>query len=132
MKKEIDDIKAIIVSDEFDMELLPPVTADELQDYEQRNSISLPSKYKEWLVYSDGGRLFNASIQLYGIKSFPKIEINSSGIPTNYIVIGMLGFGEAICFIDGGEKIYQYGETIIEYANFKELLRYAIDNFGVN
>ena len=44
------------------------VTEEQILFFENKNGITLPIQYREWLKYSDGGELFlPAGVQFYGI-----------------------------------------------------------------
>ncbi len=88
----------------------PKVTEDQIIEFETKNNITLPLKYKEWLLFSDGGELFlPAGIQLYGVLHNPLIDINDDDRPSdNYIVIGALADGRPILFEKNSERILVY------------------------
>lgn len=51
------------------MAFLEATTEEKIADFEKEKGVTLPSKYKEWLLFSDGGELFlPAGVQLYGIE----------------------------------------------------------------
>lgn len=66
-----EEIKLIV--DKFNqkgkMSFLEETTEEKIAEFEKEYSVKLPEKYKEWLLFSDGGELFlPAGIQLYGIE----------------------------------------------------------------
>ena len=73
------------------MSFLEETTEEKIAEFEKEYSVKLPEKYKEWLLFSDGGELFlPAGIQLYGIEHKPVIDVNDNSRPSDdYIVIGL-------------------------------------------
>lgn len=123
----ISKILEITDTDEYDMEFLPGATNDEIEQFEKTNDFAFPELVKEWLLFTDGCRLFNSTVQLYGVAHKPYIDTNPGGISGEYIRIGKFNFGDPICILDKSPKIFQYGETIIEYADFNQFLELVID-----
>lgn len=75
-------------------------------------TLSYQQKYKEWLLFSDGGEFFlPAGIQLYGIENKPTIDVDNNDRPSEgYIVIGALASGDPILCEKAGEKIAIYNQ----------------------
>ena len=80
---------------------------EQIADFERKNAISLPEKYREWLRYSDGGEFFPpAGIQLYGVAHRPVIDVDEDDRPNDdHIVIGALSDGEPILCEKEGDRI---------------------------
>lgn len=95
------------------MAFLEAATEESIASFEKENSVNLPVKYKEWLLFSDGGELFlPAGIQLYGIKHKPVIDVNDDSRPSeDYVVIGALASGDPILFEKNSEKIAIYNQV---------------------
>jgi len=93
-----------------EMNFLSAATEEQIGEFETNQNVKLPSKYKEWLKFSDGGECYlPAGIQLYGIAHKPVIDVNDSDKPTeNYIVIGALSSGDPIVCEKTGEQISIY------------------------
>lgn len=112
------------------MSFIKGCSFEELEYFEKSNDIQLPIKYKEWLLFSDGGELFlPSSIQLYGVKHKPIIDINDDSRPSNdYFVIGALSSGDTILVNKYNEEIsiYNISDNKIEkdeiYRNFNSFL----------
>lgn len=92
-------------------------TEEQILMFEKEHKITLPTQYKEWLLYSDGGYLcLPAGIQLYGVSHKPMICINDNTRPSDdndqpsdrYIVIGALATGDPIICEKEGERISIY------------------------
>ena len=107
-----DELKSIVeqLNKQGKMFFLEGATEEQITDFEKKNEVELPKKYKEWLLFSDGGECFlPAGIQLYGVAHKPLIDVNDNDRPNeNYIVIGTLSFGDPILCERSGEKIYIY------------------------
>ena len=97
---------------------IPGATEEQIVNFEKTNKISLPSKYKEWLQYTDGGEFFlPAGVQFYGVAHKPLIDVNDNDRPNNsFIVIGALASGDPIlCNVNNESiSIYNHDAGIIE------------------
>ena len=121
------------------MAFLEATTEEKIADFEKEKSVTLPSKYKEWLLFSDGGELFlPAGVQLYGIEHKPLIDVNDNSRPSeDYVVIGALASGDPILFKKDSEKIAIYNQAAgrIEddeiYDNFVAFLNDLYDLLGI-
>lgn len=94
------------------MAFLEAATQEGIDIFEKENDITLPVKYKEWLLFSDGGEFFlPAGIQLYGVEHKPVINVKNNDRPSDdYIVIGTLASGDPILCEKNGEKIAIYNQ----------------------
>lgn len=107
-----DDFRKLV--DQFNeqgkMNFLEGATEDQISQFEKDNDIVLPSKYKEWLVFCDGGEFFlPAGVQMYGVAHKPLIDIDDDDRPDdNYVVIGSLAAGDPILCEKSGERISIY------------------------
>ncbi|MCF2617309.1 SMI1/KNR4 family protein [Oscillibacter valericigenes] len=92
------------------MYLPEPATEEQISDFEREHSISLPAKYREWLLLCDGGELYlPAGIQFYGVAHKPVIDVDDDDRPDeSYIVIGTLASGDPIVFEKDKESISVY------------------------
>lgn len=109
-----EELKAIVdnYKNQGKMNFLDETTEEKISDFEKEHSVKLPAKYKEWLLFSDGGELFlPAGIQLYGVEHKPVIDVNDNDRPSNeYMVIGALASGDPILCEKAGEKIAVYNQ----------------------
>lgn len=100
------------------MAFLNAATEEQIEKFEKMHDISLPTKYKEWLSFSDGGEFFlPAGVQFYGVAHKPLIDVDDDDRPgENYIIIGALASGDPILFEKGKENIsiYNHEEGRIE------------------
>lgn len=96
------------------MKFLDGATEVQLSIFEKENKIVLPSKYKEWLQFSDGGNCFlPAGVQFYGVAHKPLININDDDRPNEtYVVIGALSTGDPILYRKSGEQIAIYNHEV--------------------
>lgn len=92
------------------MNFLEGATEDQISQFEKDNDIVLPSKFKEWLAFCDGGEFFlPAGVQMYGVAHKPLIDPDDDDRPDdNYIVIGSLAAGDPILCEKSGERISIY------------------------
>ena len=121
------------------MNFLEAATEEQIAMYEKEKEIQLPSKYKEWLLFSDGGELFlPAGVQMYGVSHKPLINIDDDDRPDErYVVIGALSTGDPILCEKVGEKIsiYNHEAGRIEkdeiYTDFIAFLNDLYDLLGI-
>lgn len=110
-----EELKVIVdkIKEQGKMDFLEETTAEKILSFEKEKGITLPSKYKEWLLFSDGGELFlPAGVQFYGIEHKPLIDVNDNSRPSDdYVVIGALASGDPILFEKNGEKIAIYNQA---------------------
>lgn len=91
-----------------------PTTQEKIDVFEKGNNFTFPTKYKEWLLLSDGGELFlPAGVQLYGVEYKPTIITEDNIIPNNnYIIIGMLTSGDLVLCEKNEEKVSVYNPEV--------------------
>lgn len=136
-----DELKAIVerLREQGKMSFLEAATEEQIAAFEEKNNIKFPLKYREWLLFSDGGEFFlPAGIQLYGISHEPIIDMNDSEKLDNmYIVIGALASGDPILCEKNGEKIMIFNseneriEPDEIYEDFFALLNDMYDLLGI-
>lgn len=92
------------------MQFLAAATEVQISEFEAKHDVKLPLKFREWLLYSDGGELFlPAGVQMYGVAHKPMIDVTDNDRPNdNYIVIGALASGDPILCEKSGERISIY------------------------
>ena len=93
-----------------EMNFFEGTTTEKIISFEKEKNVNLPTKFKEWLLFSDGGELFlPAGVQLYGIEHNPLIDVDGNDKPSNaYIIIGALSSGDPILCEKTSEKISIY------------------------
>ena len=136
-----DGLKGIIdqIKDQGKMRFLEAATEDQIDLFEKENDIKLPTQYKEWLQFSDGGELYlPAGVQLYGVAHKPLIDKDDNDRPDDkYIVVGALASGEPVLFKKDEEKFYIYDHESQEldddltYDDFVALLNDLYDLLGI-
>ena len=103
------ELTAIIeqIKSQGKMRFLDGVTESQIAEYEDKNKIKFPLRYREWLQFSDGGEFFlPAGVQMYGVAHKPIIDVSDDDRPsTNYIVIGSLASGDPILCEKDSEKM---------------------------
>lgn len=109
-----EELKLIVdkFNEQGKMNFLEETTEEKISEFEKERSIKLPTKFKEWLLFSDGGEFFlPAGIQLYGIEHKPLIDVdNNDRLSEDYIVIGALASGDPILCEKVGERIAIYNQ----------------------
>ncbi|MBO4414892.1 MAG: SMI1/KNR4 family protein [Lachnospiraceae bacterium] len=136
-----DELKKIVeqLNDQGKMCFCEPAAEDEIAEFEKKHNIVLPSKYKEWLLFSDGGEFYlPAGVQMYGVSHRPVINVEDTDRPDDtYIVIGALDSGDPVLCEKAGEKIavYNHEEGTIEddevYDDFIAFLKGMYDLLGI-
>lgn len=138
ISKELETIIDTI-SAQGEMYFLEAATEEQIAVFEKEHNIKLPKKYKEWLLFSDGGECFlPAGIQFYGVAHKPIIDIEDNDRPDDsYIVIGALASGDPIIFKKTEEKIciYNHEDNRIEddetYEDFFAFLKDMYEMLGM-
>jgi len=107
---ELEKIIEQLKNSQGEMSFLTAATEEQIKHFEAEHSVNLPLKFKEWLLFSDGGECFlPAGIQLYGVAHRPVIDMNDDDRPDeNYIMIGALSSGDPILCGKTGEQISIY------------------------
>ena len=114
-------------------------TKEQILIFEKEHEVNLPLKFKEWLLFTDGGECFlPAGIQLYGVAHKPLINVDDDDRPdTTYIVIGALSSGDPILCKKSGEQIsiYNHEAGRIEsdeiYSDFFSFLNDLYELLGI-
>ena len=136
-----DELKVIVdkFNEQGKMNFLEATTEEKITEFEKEHNVKLPEKYKEWLLFSDGGEFFlPAGIQLYGVEHKPVVNVDNNDRPSeDYIVIGALASGDPILCEKAGEKIAIYNQEAerIEddeiYDDFIAFLKDLYDLLGI-
>lgn len=121
------------------MDFFEEATEEQIFEFEKSNNLTLPSKFKEWLLFSDGGECFlPVGVQFYGIAHKPLIDVNDNNRPDDsYVVIGTLPSGDPILVEKDSEKVSIYNQEAgrIEddemYDNFFAFLNDLYDILGI-
>ncbi|HFR3590509.1 SMI1/KNR4 family protein [Streptococcus suis] len=136
-----DELKQIVdkFNEQGKMNFCEETTENEILDFEKEYSIKLPAKYKEWLVFSDGGELFlPTGVQFYGVAHKPIIDVDENDRPDEkYIVIGALASGDPVLCEKSSEKISIYDHETgsiddeLIYDDFYAFLNDLYDLLGI-
>ena len=118
------------------MNFCKETTENKILEFEKEHNIKLPAKYKEWLLFSDGGEFFlQAGIHLYGIENKPTIDVDNNDRPSEeYIVIGALASGDPILCEKAGEKIAIYNQEtgkIEDDEIYDDFIAFLIDLYNL-
>lgn len=94
------------------MRFVDVATENQITEFEKVNEITMPLKYKEWLMFSDGGECFlPAGVQFYGIAHKPFIDVDDNARPDDsYVVIGALASGDPILIKKDSETVSIYNQ----------------------
>ncbi|MBD8917899.1 MAG: SMI1/KNR4 family protein [Lachnospiraceae bacterium] len=89
------------------MNFLEAASEKQITKFEKENDFHLPLKFKEWLLFSDGGEFFlPAGVQMYGVAHKPLINVKDDDRPDDsYIVLGSLASGDPVLCQKDSEKI---------------------------
>ena len=135
---DITEIKELaeVMTEKGKMAFLESATEEQIASFEDEHNITLPSKYKEWLLFSDGGELFlPAGVQFYGVAHKPAIDVDDDDRPSeNYVVIGALASGDPILFEKGKENISIFNHEdnrIEEDETYEDFLAFLNDLDGI-
>lgn len=136
-----DELKNIVdqLNKQGKMCFLDGASEEQIALFEKESKIKLPLKFKEWLLFTDGGECFlPAGIQLYGVAHKPLIDVNYDDKPDDkYIVIGALSSGDPILCEKSGEQISIYNheagkiESDETYADFYAFLNDLYELLGI-
>lgn len=93
----------------------------DIHNWESSNNISIPTSYKEWLLFSEESQIRNNLAHFYKPDDF---LINISGIPNDLIIVGeLMGNGELLCISKSDNKLVVVDHDTIEDADFREILK---------
>lgn len=106
ISKELEEIIDLLKS-QGRMNFLEAASEKQIANFEEENDFHLPLKYKEWLLFSDGGEFFlPAGVQMYGVVHKPMINVEDDDRPDDsYIVIGSLASGDPVLCQKDSENI---------------------------
>lgn len=136
-----EELKAIIdkLNEQGKMIFLEGATEEQIAQFEKDHEVVFTQKYKEWLLFSDGGEFFlPAGLQLYGVAHKPLIDIEDDDRPDDsYIVIGALASGDPVLCEKSGKKIAIFDNETgsiddeLVYDDFFALLNDLYDLLGI-
>ena len=136
-----DELKELV--NEFNkrghMDYFEGATEEQISKFEIDKGIKLPSEYRDWLKFSDGGELFLPSgIQFYGVAHKPVIDVDENDRPNDdFIVIGALSTGDPILCKKNSERIsiFNHEDGCIEddetYENLSSFLKDLPEILGI-
>jgi hypothetical protein len=119
----INSIREIAVTDDYKMDFFPSATDEDISAFEQEQNIVFPELVAQWLRFADGCCLFDTLISFYGVAHGRRVSIQDDG----YTCIGVFNYGDTVCVKNDSEAVYLFGETVIEYADFNDLLTLVIE-----
>ena len=112
LKPIIDKLKEQEQQTGSKMRFSKEATEEQISEFEQNNNLVFPLKFREWLLYSDGGECFlPAGVQFYGVAHKPLIDVNDDSRPDDsYVVIGALSEGDPILIKRDAETVAIYNQ----------------------
>ena len=122
--KEI--VKLCIELDDVDVsEFNPPATNEEIKMWENRNNITLPESYKDWLSFSNGSQILG---QLACFYSLNRIVTSGHGFSDDYAIIAsIIGDGEFLCFSKTNQSYFWLDhDNVVEITNLNLFLKETI------
>lgn len=127
LENEIKTIVALCDSlkKEYQSVFFTPIDDVLLNEWEQKNCITIPDSYKAWLRFSDGAIIRGTLARFYGVEGF---ELNNANYPEDCVIIGeLIGDGERLAFSKTSGKILRINHgRIKEYADFSVFLNKMI------
>lgn len=107
-----DELKSLVaqIKQQGKMSFVAGAKEEQIGEFEKKYDLKFPVKYREWLLFSDGGEFFlPAGVQMYGVAHKPIIDVSENDRPNdNYVAIGVLASGDPILCEKGGERIFIY------------------------
>ena len=110
--------------------------------YEQSKGFKLPSDYREWLLFSNGGEIFVPGTQFFGVdtvSNYSLVNQNSKEIRSIFslanflLIIGRMNFGDLLCIDLNTNEIVQWDhetdEEFLRWSGFFAFLSEEIDSF---
>ena len=104
-----EELKAIVdkFKEQGKMNFFDETTEEKILAFEKEKEVTLPSKYKEWMLFSDGGELFlPAGVQLYGIEHKPLIDVNDNSRPSDDYIVMYNSSQLCVLNSNGSEKYF--------------------------
>ena len=137
MKERIEKIKSLSGT-WMESYFFPPASDSDISEYEKDNNIIIPESYKEFLLLSNGARIFGSDICLYGvggdIKYYVNYDFTDGLVPKQLLILGYYNDSH-ICydshddiFVFYREEEYEHiKEECVIFNDFGEVLDFAID-----
>lgn len=81
-------------------------TLEAIDAWENKNGISIPKSYKEWLTLTESCRILFDVLNLFPLD---KIILVNKDFPDDFVVIGsVFGTGDSVCFSKSTGEIIRY------------------------
>ena len=116
------------------LKFFPGVKKSEIARYEQEEGITIPTEYREWLMFSDGGEIFVPGTRLYGIgigaeKTLVTVNAQEErylfALDSSLLIVGTLNFGDLLCLdLSSGEVVQWDHEDDEEYLRWDSFFNY--------
>lgn len=107
------------------MDFHEPVSVEEINRFQKQNGLNLPNSLIDLLRCFDGGELFIPGTIIYGIREQTngntikringKQNRKSFNIPSTYLIIGKLNFGDWLCIdLNRTNEVIQWDHEVDE------------------
>ncbi len=128
LKNEIEEIVKLCIENEnkSTSSFNEPATEEQFAQWEKEHNIIIPESYKEWLRFSNGSVIDNATAEFLGVE---RIVVSSKYIPEDLVIIGhLIGDGEVLCFSKENRNFVRHfeGRENGVYQDFNEVLKEII------
>lgn len=140
----MNEILKRLLDKNFNNDILPALTQQEISSFEKTNHIKLPDDLKELLTCFDGGEILVPGPTLFGVNfnSVRKTIKEANGknsrcifsIPNNYLIIAKTNYGDLICIdLNSPHKVVQWdhehNEPFCDWNTLTDWLNDAISSY---
>ena len=137
MKSRIEKIKSLSGS-WMESYFFLPASESEISEYEKSNNIIIPKSYKEFLMLTNGARIFGSDMCLYGVSGdinhYLNYDFTDGSVPEELLILGDYN-DTHICYdhhddiyvLYRDEKYECIKEECVIFDDFCEVLDFVID-----
>ena len=128
LKNVIEDIVELCIEriDKSNSYFNDAASEEQIVNWEEEHSITIPESYKDWLRFSNGSIIEGTTAEFLGTD---RMVVNNKYVPEDLVIIGhLIGDGEAICFSKMNGNFVRYFEGIEngQYDDFNDFLNEII------
>ena len=128
LKNVIEDIVELCIEriDKSNSYFNDAASEEQIVNWEEEHSITIPESYKEWLRFSNGSLIDDPTAEFLGIE---RMVVKSKYIPEDLVIIGhLIGDGEILGFSKENGTFVRYfeGRENGVYRDFKDFLNAVI------
>ncbi|GFH42496.1 hypothetical protein Hs30E_10470 [Lactococcus hodotermopsidis] len=131
-----------LIDTKAEMHFHAGASEDSIRHYENEANVKIPSAFREWLLFSDGGEIFVPGTVLYGVdgNAKPSLFSGNSGqergtfaLGDSLLVIGRFNFGDFLCVDTNSGEVVQWNheadEEFLRWSNFFAFIEEEIASF---